>query len=81
MVFVLNNSEITELMRETAGQGGWQSLIKRLQSKLSIDTGEIKLSEAEIERIHRYAFDYGDGGFEARLRRIFERRLGPKLLG
>ncbi len=81
MVFVLNDSEFTELMREMAGQGGWQSLIARLQSKLSIDTGEIELSEAEIEQIRRRAFGYGDGGFEARLRHIFERHLGPELLG
>jgi len=37
------------------------------------------LTDVDLERIPRYAFDYGNGGFEGRLRRIFERHLGPNL--
>lgn len=72
----LNNHEMTELMRPAAGQGGWQGLITYLQGKLNQATGEISLSDEDRGRICRYAFDYGDGGWEGQLQRIFGRHLG-----
>lgn len=78
---VLNDAEKAELMRATAGQGGWQGLIEGLQAKLNQQTGEITLSDEDIERVRRYAFDYGNGGWEGQLRRIFQRHLGPGLTG
>lgn len=81
MRVVLNASEIQELLRETAGQGGFQGLIEGLQAKLVHSTGELTLSDDDLERIRRCAFDYGNGGFEGRLRRVFERHLGANLTG
>ena len=79
MNLLLNAAEIAELTRETAGQGGWQGLLERLCTKLNSGTGRITLTDDDIESIRRYAFHYGNGGFESRLRRIFERHLGPNL--
>jgi hypothetical protein len=75
----LNADEMTELMRDCSGQGGWQGLIESLQAKLHRSSGALTLSVEELERIPRYAFDYGNGGWEAQLKRIFERHLGPSL--
>lgn len=75
----LNEDEQKELAREAAGSGGFQSLIEALQQKLDPITGHLALSTSDLEKIGRYAFDYGNGGFEGRLRKIFERELGPKL--
>jgi len=78
----LNSDEVAELRRQdvsTKGNGGWQSLIVALQAKLSPTTAELQLDNDDIERISRYAFDYGNGGWENRLQKIFGRILGPRL--
>jgi len=78
----LNAAEVAELERQdpaTEGNGGWQSLLIELQRKLDRHTGALPLSESDLERIPRYAFDYRNGGWENRLRKIFARTLGPIL--
>ena len=79
---VLSPHEIAVLDRQdpsTEQDGGWQSLLVGLQQKLNRDTGELVLDDADLERIPRYAFDYGNGGWESRLLNIFERHLGAGL--
>lgn len=63
----------------TKGDGGFQSLLVNLQSRTNRATGELNLTSILIERIARYAFDYGNGGWENRLTSIFGRVLGPRL--
>ncbi|EYD74253.1 hypothetical protein Rumeso_04189 [Rubellimicrobium mesophilum DSM 19309] len=75
----LTPTEMAELMRDNSGSGGWQSLMNGLQAKLDKRTGELRLSPSDLERIPRYAFDYGNGGWESRLRSVFGRHLGPRL--
>ena len=78
----LTMDEIAELDRQhpnTDGVGGFQSLIVDLQKRLNRDTNELYLSDRDLERIQRYAFDYKDGGWQDRLVEIFSRELGPKL--
>lgn len=76
---VLNQSEMNELRKPNAGSGGWQSLLEGLQGKVNYQTGEITLTKTDLERIQRYAFDYGNGGRESRLIAVFGRHLGGKL--
>lgn len=76
----LNNREITVLMKQnpaSKSNGGYQGLMVKLQSKL-VD-GSLMLTSTELERIQRYAFDYGRGGWEDRFKAIFSRTLGPNL--
>ncbi len=63
----------------TAGDGGWQGLLVGLQTKVDRITLQLVLDADDQEMIPRYAFDYGNGGWEARLRGVFERALGPNL--
>jgi hypothetical protein len=63
----------------TAGDGGFQKLLVRLQRRLDRSSNEIDLTVDDIEKIGRYAFDYGNGGWENRLTAIFSRVLGPNL--
>lgn len=82
MDIVLNAAEIAELMGQSPDskdQGGFQSLLVGLQERLNVQTGALTLTQEDIERIGRYAFDYRSGGWQGRLRRIFERHLGPNL--
>jgi hypothetical protein len=78
----LTPQELGVLQRQhpsTKTQGGFQNLLVTLQQKVEQPTGAMTLSIADIERIRRYAFEYGNGGWEKRLLDIFERTLGPQL--
>lgn len=71
----LDKQEMSQLMRPIVGQGGWQSLLARLQALLDQNTGEITLSDEDRGCLCRYAFDYGNGGWESQLRQIFGKHL------
>ncbi|NJM50484.1 MAG: aspartyl-tRNA synthetase [Sphingomonadales bacterium] len=79
MIIILNQNEESNLFKEVNGQGGFQSLLSRLRQQYNRQTRELRLTDQDFERIPRYAFDYGNGGFEGRLRSIFEQHLGPNL--
>jgi hypothetical protein len=63
----------------TKGNGGWQRLMVGLQEKVNRSTRTLTLTGSDIERIRRYALSYGNGGWENRLRAVFQRTLGPTL--
>ncbi len=46
------------------GEGGFQNLLRGLQDRL--DGNTLILHPIEVERIHRYADEYGQGGFQDR---------------
>jgi hypothetical protein len=78
----LNSTEIEILYRQhpiTEHDGGFQKLLVDLQSAVDRNTGALALSDEHEEKISRYAFDYKNGGWEDRLKSIFERTLGPEL--
>ena len=79
---LLNQAEINLLDLqdpETESDGGFQSLMIKLQTQLNRQTNEISLSDDDLHRIPVYAYDYGNGGWQNRLEGIFLRTLGPKL--
>lgn len=79
---VLNNAEIALLDEQdpaSRGDGGFQRLMVDLQTGLRRSTKELKLSDDDLARIPKYAFDYKQGGWEDRLKGIFGRTLGPNL--
>ncbi|PKK88221.1 MAG: aspartyl-tRNA synthetase [Candidatus Wallbacteria bacterium HGW-Wallbacteria-1] len=84
MVLQLSQFEKAELFKQnpaTMSDGGWQSLLIKLQTQTNRHTGRIYLTLKDLERIRRYAFDYGNGGWENRLTAIFARSLGQNLSG
>lgn len=84
MDVVPRKNEIDELIRQdpkTKGDGGFQSLMVRLQGSLDRTSGKLPLSAADLEQISRYAFNYKNGGWQTRLMAIFSRTLGPELDG
>lgn len=81
MTVTLNASEVEVLMRQdptTKGDGGYQRLLITLQEKLYAGS-KLDLTTEDLERIPKYAFDYGNGGWEDRLKSIFGRLLGEDL--
>jgi len=82
MLIELKPNEIEVLDRQDSNSesdGGWQGLLVYLQKGVNRVTGEIALNAPDVARIARYAFDYGRGGWESRLKTIFGRTLGPNL--
>lgn len=78
----LNQEEITTLDMQapsTANDGGYQSFMVQLQSKLDRSTNELTLSDTDLAKIPKYAYDYGQGGWQNRLEAVFGRTLGPRL--
>ena len=82
MFIVLNADESALLDRQdqsTAGDGGFQSMLVGFQKALRRGTSELKLTEDDVQRIARYAFDFKNGGWQTRLVGIFGRTLGANL--
>jgi hypothetical protein len=60
--------------------GTFQRFMVHLQKKFRTGMQDIVLDEDDLEKIPHYAFDYpSGGGWETRLKLIFERELGPNL--
>ena len=79
---ILLQQEVKELDIQdptTANDGGYQSFLVSLQHKLDRQTSELHLTDEDLLKIPRYAFDYKQGGWQDRPIRIFGRTLGPKL--
>lgn len=66
----LTADQLEFLSRPIHGQGGYQSLLRRLQD--NIHGRLLTLSRTDCERIVRYATQYGEGGFQGRLRTIIQ---------
>ncbi len=84
MTFLLSQPELEVLFRQnplTKANGGFQHLLVTLQNRTNRNSGRIALFDRDLEKIHRYAFTYGNGGWEWRLKAIFARVLGPDLGG
>ena len=71
--FTLNTTEKAELDTIAVGDGGFQTLIRRLQDSLNPGTGEIHVSTEDVARLRAYCNNYGAGGWQARLKRAFSR--------
>ena len=75
MRIVLSASEMQCLQEPVNGEGGFQMLLRGFQEKLQ-DNGTLDLSADELEKIRRYAHDYKSGGYENKLKAIFEKHYG-----
>ena len=73
MIIKLNPAEKAALFKENVGDGGFQSLISKLQSNFNQTTQELTLDTELRERVKRYSNDYANGGWQERLNTIFER--------
>jgi hypothetical protein len=76
-VVKLSKDEIEELLDETAtqGSGGWQSLWLELLKKFDKAKGTITLTPKLRARIYRYYREYGHGGWQNKVKRVFRREL------
>lgn len=74
----LSEYDVIELNKQdpsTAGDGGYQALLVKLQGQVDPETNELSLDDTDAERIRRYGKQYGDGGWQSRLLRVFADKL------
>lgn len=67
----LTDDEQALLAKPVHGQGGFQSLLKRIQACVNGD--KLEVDSEMVERLGRYADRYGSGGFQGRIRSLAER--------
>lgn len=81
-IIFLTSAEMDALLHQdplSEDDGGYQGLLVHLQKNLNRKDRSIELTDDDLERIPRYAFDYKQGGWQDRLVNIFGRTLGPNL--
>lgn len=84
MYLFLNQAELSHLRAQdpsSRSKGGFQGLLVALQDQTDFNSGRIFLTPKQTEKIQRYAFKYGHGGWEKLLASIFSRTLGKRLSG
>lgn len=82
MEVLLKKKELDVLFRQDPTKrrnGGFQSFLVKLQDQVNRETGILFLSEKDLEKIPKYAFDYKPGGWENMIMQIFSRTLGSNL--
>lgn len=72
--FTFKPEEADALAIEAVGQGGFQSLIRKLQAAYDPATRSIDMSDDMIGMVVRY-LSYKPGGFEGRLAAGFKRNI------
>lgn len=82
MKIKLTYGELKELLRqdpESAGGGGFQSYLVQLGYRVDDNSGELDLDNDDLKRIGKYVTEYGRGGYQNRILKIFGRTLGAAL--
>jgi hypothetical protein len=76
-ILKLSKDEIEGLLDETAthGTGGWQSLWLALLKQFDKAKGTITLTPELRARIYRYYREYGQGGWQNKVKRVFRREM------
>ena len=76
--FVLTPEEAL-IITDARGQGGQQSLHRRLVEQLANGNLTIEMDDRRFGELIRYMTRYGSGGFQGRLKEAFKRVLGDLL--
>ena len=58
----LTDRQLAKISKPVKGRGGFQSLLRKIQKQIQGDV--LEASEADVERLIHYSFDYGQGGFQ-----------------
>jgi hypothetical protein len=66
MKIELSNLEVARISKPVKGRGGFQSLLRRIQNQ--IHGNILEASDGDIEKLVRYSFHYGQGGFQEQVK-------------
>jgi len=65
----LTEAERNVVLRDIVGDGGHQRLLRHLVKNMNT-FGVLKVDDATLQKVHRYADSYGGGGFQERFKAI-----------
>ena len=65
--FSLSLEQIGELLKDQKGTGGFQSLMNKIKNK----PATIEFTDDEMDRLTKYTNEYGQGGWQDKLKKIF----------
>jgi len=66
MKIQLNDRELARIQQPVKGRGGFQTLLRRIQKNINGNT--LDASVSDIEKLVRYSFEYGQGGFQEQVK-------------
>lgn len=72
-IIQLTAADVAKFKKPVRGRGGFQSLLRAIAKKIQPDD-TVSLTDGENERLIRYSFQYGQGGFEDRIKPTARRR-------
>lgn len=72
MKIQLTDAETATFKRAINGRGGFQTLLRRVQKKID-GNNVLDVSDQDTEKIIRYFFQYGQGGFQDRTKPVVKR--------
>lgn len=73
VIYGIRPEDIKPILKEQAGRGGFQTLIRKIKGQYSEQREELHLDKGDIERLYRYAMGYGEGGFQDRIQVLLKR--------
>ena len=79
MLVTLNQAEIAELFKQDEakrGGGGWQARIVKFQQRLNKTTGDLALTDDDVEWIKKYGSHPEDGSWQKWIKTAFEKHIG-----
>jgi len=68
----LSPSEVQRYQRPVRGRGGFQTLLRRIARNID-SAGVLEITDNDLEKLIRYSFEYGQGGFQERTKRTARR--------
>ncbi len=71
MKIQLTDRELAKILKPVKGQGGFQALLRRIQKQ--VQGNVLEASDADIEKLIRYSFEYGQGGFQEQAKTAADR--------
>ena len=75
----LNKKEIDELLKENSERNHFQNLLWRLRKNLNHDTGEVVLTDKDVNEILWFASGWAPHIFQRRANKLFLRHIDELL--
>lgn len=72
MKIQLTEGEAAKFRKPVNGRGGFQTLLRRVQKNIDANN-VLEVSQADLEKIVKYFFSYGQGGFQERAKPLAKR--------
>ena len=63
----LDSEQLETLRRPINGDGGFQTLLRRVRSGVDFGNSRVEISDEDWQKLESYGTSYGGGGFQERI--------------